>query len=460
MKTRQITDYEIYYYFSAIEQYMLEMMDEKFFVDNMLNYKFYETLKRFVGHLYDENCYPIKCINKLKDLIKKICDKTYGEWFIKYQILYQFLEKDDWIDSNQYLTDAKNKYHGSLKEGLEKKTYSKEELEQELNQTFNYLDLILNEKLNTQKRDVFEQQNFITFVKTLLQEGPSIVQNGRYKKQITDCLNLIIKDNEKLKKQAQYLLYQIKTGVYNNLEEIFCYDYFVDLVKIEYIKKCFINPDIESLDSIFTKEQLYSNGFKEVVENLIDYISEINIDNAINISYEHYIKNRLFVYLSEYDSYIREDAKQHKDEIRWINEQKVKVNALTSNQIVSYIASDIYSCFMSKLDAINFGRGDVKTELSIQFYNDVQYLNSLLLTEDGFAKEKDGISKNKYILRSIYKYLYCLDEIYVDPTVYERTMDLINGNLKEDKSLVNKLRGNKIKKKLANYYEEKKYERV
>ena len=39
MKTRQITDYEIYYYFSAIEQYMLEMMDEKFFVDNMLNYK-------------------------------------------------------------------------------------------------------------------------------------------------------------------------------------------------------------------------------------------------------------------------------------------------------------------------------------------------------------------------------------------------------------------------------------
>ena len=38
---KQITDYEIYYYFSAIEQFMLGLIDEDFFIKNMTNEKFY-----------------------------------------------------------------------------------------------------------------------------------------------------------------------------------------------------------------------------------------------------------------------------------------------------------------------------------------------------------------------------------------------------------------------------------
>ncbi len=460
MKAKLITDYELYYYFSAIEQYMLESVDDKFFLDNMFNDKFYDTLKRFIANLYDENCYPIKCINKLKELIKKISDKVTDEWYIKYQILYQFLEKDDWIDSNQYLIDTKNKYHGSLKEGLENKTYSKEELEYELNQTFNYLYLILNEQLIDQPKKVFEHQNFITFVKILLQEGPSIVKNTKYKRQITNCLNLIIKDKSDLKKQAQYLLYQIKTGIYSNLSDIFYYDFFVDLVKLEYIKKCFINPDISSLDSLFNEKQLYSNDFRQGVELLISSISETPDNVNVEYPYNHSIKDKLLFYLNDYDTFLRKDAIKNKEEIKWVNEQKVKVNCLSYKKIISYLANDIYCSFIFPIEAINFQKSDVRNEMSIQFYSDVQYLNSLLLDDDTFEKEKNYLAKNKYVLHSIYKYLYCLDEIYVDPTIYERTMYLINENLRQDNSLSNKLRTNKIKKKLANYYEEKSYERV
>ena len=449
-KKLEIDEYKVFYYLLAIERVMLGKTDEKFFNKFFENEEFFQILLRFIGNIQDNNTYPLKFIEKLRD-------NTNGEWYLKYEIILNFLKIGNFENSNEYLEDAKKLYHGFLKDRFSKIDYTDEQIEEELKDSFYYYDLLLNCQLTSLNLENFEHDNFLLFIRVLMQESSNIIDVEKYKKQILYCLNEIVNNSnqENLKKQARYLIYQVNTGIYKELGYTYNYQEFNVLFEKEEFRKKILNPDVKMNEPIFSDEQIFSDVFKSCIEDMLDDM--LSEDGNINIddSQDYFVKHKIIDYLSTMDFEYRKDVSNNKENIKWVNEQKIKVNSLTANQITSYMANDIMPSFFSRKDRVSFLKSGVKENLSIQYYTDIAFLKSIFLSPDKFDEAKDILLENEYLLFTINKYLYYLKEMFVDPIIFERTIYLVNETLKRNNKIGNVLKVKSLKKKLSSYYEEK-----
>ena len=456
-KKLEIDEYKVFYYLLAIERVMLGKTDEKFFSKFFENEEFFQILLRFIGNIQDNNTYPLKFIERLERFVEKLRDNTNGEWYLKYEIILNFLKIGNFENSNEYLEDAKKLYHGFLKDSFSKIDYTDEQIEDELKDSFYYYDLLLNCQLTSLNLENFEHDNFLLFIRVLMQESSNIIDVEKYKKQILYCLNEIVNNSnqENLKKQARYLIYQVNTGIYKELGYTYNYQEFNVLFEKEEFRKKILNPDVKMNEPIFSDEQIFSDVFKSCIEDMLDDM--LSEDGNINIddSQDYFVKHKIIDYLSIMDFEYRKDVSNNKENIKWVNEQKIKVNSLTANQITSYMANDIMPSFFSRKDRVSFLKSGVKENLSIQYYTDIAFLKSIFLSPDKFDEAKDILLENEYLLFTINKYLYYFKEMFVDPIIFERTIYLVNETLKRNNKIGNVLKVKSLKKKLSSYYEEK-----